>query len=259
MKIVRYEYGGRAQYGELKGEEITPLEGEFANFKSVSGAKPLSLNAVKLLAPSTPSKIVAVGPNYRAHLRAGVIAPPPRPFYWLKPSTAVINPNEQIVIPKDVPMICHESELAIVIGKRASKVSVANAKNFIFGYTCLNDVTAGVLTNPPVFQSSQYFVDGKICDTFAPMGPHIETDLDTSDLQLRCRINGEVRQDHRTSDMIWPCTELFSLISHVITLLPGDVISTGSPPGVGPISAGDRIEVEVQGIGILRNSAVSAE
>jgi 2-keto-4-pentenoate hydratase/2-oxohepta-3-ene-1,7-dioic acid hydratase in catechol pathway len=258
MKIVRYEQGGRAQYGELKGSEIMPLAGEFANFKPAVGVKPVALSAVKLLAPTTPSKIVAVGPNYHAHLKAGVIAPPPRPFYWLKPSSAVICTDETIVIPKDLPMACHESELAIVVGKKASKVSAADAKDYIFGYTCINDVTAGVLNNPPVFQASQYFVDGKIFDTFAPMGPHIETDLDTSDLQLQCRINGEVRQNHRTSDMIWPCPQLLSLISHTLTLLPGDVISTGSPPGVGPIAHGDKIEVEVQGIGILRSSAVIA-
>jgi len=258
MKIVRYEQGGRAQYGELRGSDITLLEGAFPNFTPVAGVQPVALGAVKLLAPTEPSKIVAVGPNYHAHLKAGVIAPPPRPFWWLKPSTAVISIDEQIVLPKEIPMACHESELAIVIGKRASKVSAADAKNYIFGYTCINDVTAGVLNNPPVFQSSQYFVDGKIFDTFAPLGPHIETNLDTSDLQIQCRINGEVRQNHRTSDMIWPCAQLVSMISQTLTLLPGDVISTGSPPGVGPIAPGDKIEVEVQGIGILRNTAVSA-
>jgi 2-keto-4-pentenoate hydratase/2-oxohepta-3-ene-1,7-dioic acid hydratase in catechol pathway len=255
MKIVRYDHGGRQQYGELKGDRITPLDGEFPNFKPTPGAKAVALSAVKLLAPTQPSKIVAIGPNYHAHLKGGATQPP-RPYYWIKPASAVLNPEEDIRIPGDAPSVCHESELAIVIGRKACRVSAAEGKSYILGYTCVNDVTAGMMHEPEKHFKSQYAIDGKICDTFAPLGPCIVTDLDPSDVQIQCRVNGETRQNHRTSDMYWPPATVVSLISHVVTLMPGDVIATGSPPGAAPFKAGDKIEVEVQGIGVLRNGAI---
>jgi len=254
MKIVRFEQGGRIQYGELKGNDITPLEGELASLKPVAGAKSVALSAVKLLSPTAPTKIVAVGPNYHAHMTGGRQAPP-RPFYWLKPASAVIGPDETIIIPKDVPTTCHESEIAVVIGKRARNVTEADAKKYILGYTCINDITGGMMHEPEKHMASQYAVDGKIFDTFAPLGPCIDTDVDPRDVQIQCRVNGETRQNHRTSDQIWSPYQLLSLISHVLTLEPGDIIATGSPPGVGPLKSGDTVEVEVQGIGILRNTA----
>lgn len=255
MKIVRYLYANQARYGELQDDKILPLEGTIDKLAPTKGASPVALNAVKLLAPTTPSKVVAVGPNYKAHLKGN--PPPERPYYWFKPSTAINDPEGEIRLPPNVPMVCHESELAIVIGRTASRVPRSEAAKYVLGYTCINDVTAGDMLDMTAFMQSQYFVDGKIYDTFAPVGPVIVTDLNPADLRIQCRVNGETRQNHRTSDMIFPPDQLVSLISNVLTLLPGDVIATGSPPGVGPIKAGDTIEVEVEGVGVLRNRAVA--
>lgn len=249
-KYVRFEYNG-VRFGELRGDQIIPLQGELPNF-SATGEAPIQLSAVRLLAPVVPSKIVAVGPNYRAHL--GGNPPPPRPYLWIKPTSALLDPEGEIRYPiTDVPMVCHESELAIVIGRTTSNVDVETARANIFGYSCINDVSAGELTNMAAYLQSQFFVDGKVFDTFAPLGPVIVTDINATDVRIRCRVNGEVRQDHRTSDQIWGPAELVALISRTLTLNPGDVIATGSPPGPGPLKIGDVVEVEIDGIGILRN------
>ena len=253
-KYIRY-MADEPQYGEIIDNRVHPLIGEFGQFTR-TGAPPIPLESVTILAPVSPSKVVAVGPNYHAHL--GGNAPPPRPYLWLKPSSALLDPEGEIELPQSAPMVCHESELAIVIGKTARNVSPEQAAGHIFGYTCINDVSAGNLADMATHMQSQYFVDGKINDTFAPLGPVIVTDIDPHDLRIQCRINGEVRQDHRTSDQIWPPAELVSIISRAMTLFPGDVIGSGSPPRVGPIEPGDIVEVEVEGIGILRNRAVAS-
>ena len=249
-KIIRYRLDGE-HYGELHGDEITPLEGAFPDFTPTSRPT-VRLDEVTVLAPVVPGKTIGVGPNYRAHLRGN--PPPPRPHYWVKPANTLLDPDGVILIPEGPPTTCHESELAVVIGRTARDVSAADAADHIFGYTCVNDVSAGLMHNPPEHLKSQYFVDGKIYDTFGPIGPWIETRLDPSDLRVRCRVNGETRQDHRTSDFIWTPAELVEFISHVVTLNPGDVIATGSPPGVAPLKPGDIVEIEVEGIGVLRNT-----
>ena len=253
MKIVRFEQDG-AHYGELDGDWIKPLAGQFGNLQP-SDAPPVALASVRLLAPVVPGKSVAVGPTYKAHL--GTNPPPPRPYLWIKPGSALLDPEGLIEMPEGAPAVCHESELAIIIGKTAKDVSVADAPAHIFGYSCINDVSAGQLNDMAAYLASQFFVDGKIYDTFAPIGPAIVTDIDPHDLRIQCRINGETRQDHNTSDQIWPPAELLSYISSVLTLNPGDVIATGSPPRPGPFAAGDVIEVEIEGIGILRNRAIA--
>jgi len=249
VKVVRYEQSG-AKYGEIRGELIFPLSGEFGAF-APSDESPVDLGSVRLLAPVTPSKIIAIGGNYHAMLNGR--PRPSRPFYFLKPSSAVLDPEGVILIPQSVPTAVHESELAIVIGKRARNIPVCDACDVIFGYTCVNDVTGGFLPDVEAHMQSEWLIDGKIFDTFAPIGPFIETDLDTSNLELYCRVNGEDRQRHNTSDMIWTPSELVSAVSHVLTLLPGDVIATGSPPGASPLHDGDLVEVGIEGIGILRN------
>lgn len=251
MEIIRFEKDG-IRYGELRGDEIIVLKGDLTNLEP-AGLPAIALASVRLLAPVAPSKIVAVGPNFHATMKGGPI--PPRPFLWIKPASTLLDPEGYIDMPPDVPMVCHESELAIVIGKTARDVSVADAADHILGYSCINDVSAGELTNIPAYVASQFFVDGKVFDTFAPLGPKIVTDIDPLDLRIQCRVNGETRQDHRTSDQIWNPYELVSRISHAMTLYPGDVIATGSPPNPGPFEAGDVIEVEIEGIGILRNHA----
>jgi 2-keto-4-pentenoate hydratase/2-oxohepta-3-ene-1,7-dioic acid hydratase in catechol pathway len=251
-KIVRYERAGAIGYGELRGDEVQPLDGDFPNF-APSGEPPVPLASVKLLAPVLPGKIVAIGPGYRVYMQGG--PGPERPYYWIKPTSSVQDPEGEIVLPPGIT-VNHEAEIAIVIGKRARKVSPEQAMDHVFGYTCCIDVTAGEMADMLAYQQSQLFLDGKIFDTFAPLGPCIVTGLDTSDLRIRFRVNGETRQDHSTSDKLFEYGKLVSMISHVLTLEPGDVITTGSIPGVAPMKPGDVVELEVEGIGILRNFAV---
>ncbi len=250
MKYVRYRHGNITSYGTLEGTTITPVEGPFGEFRP-SAQPSIPLDAVQLLAPTVPSKIIAIGPNYRAH--PGHEAVPL--MMWTKPASCLNDPEGVIELPPGHPAVNHEAELAIVIGKRAKQVHRTNAAEHIFGFTCMNDVTLGDFSTPGAFGRSPYFVHGKICDGFAPLGPCIVTNLDTRDLRLQCRVNGGIRQDHSTSDQIHEPAELVAAVSDYVTLLPGDVISTGSPPGVQPMRDGDIVEIEIEHIGILRNYA----
>jgi len=252
-KIARYSHAGAVRHGVVRGDMVQPMDGTFPDLVE-TGEAPVPLAEVRLLAPVVPSKIIAIGPGYKAHFKGNAV-PFARAHFWIKPTSTLLDPEGVIELPADVPMTCHESELAVVIGRRASNVPVESALDHVYGYTCINDVTVGNMLDPADFIASQWFVDGKIFDTFGPLGPWIETELDTTDLRIQCRVNGETRQDHRTSDRIWPLAEVIHRISTFMTLEPGDVIGTGSPPGVGPIVDGDVIEVEVEGIGVLRNSA----
>jgi len=252
-RIVRYESAGSTGYGELRDDEIHRLDGDFPDF-TASAAPPVPLASVKLLAPVLPNKIIAIGPGYKVYLQGG--PGPERPYYWIKPTSTVQDPEGEIVLPPGIT-VNHEAEIAIVFGKRARKVSPEQAMDHVFGYTCCIDVTAGDMADMLAYQQSQLFLDGKIFDTFAPLGPCVVTDLDTSDLRIQCRVNGETRQDHSTSDKLFEYDRLVSMISHVLTLEPGDVITTGSIPGVAPMQAGDVVELEIEGIGVLRNRAVA--
>ena len=199
-KIVRYLYEGHTAYGELIGTDIAPLEGSIGRLSPADRPR-VSLNRVRLLAPTTPSKVIAIGPGYRVHLKGGPA--PSRPYYWVKPASAVIGPDDVIERPADIPVVCHESELAIVIGKLSKDVPIEHASEHIFGYTCANDVSAGNLLNLEEYLKSQYLVDGKIFDTFAPIGPCIETNFAAESAQVVCRVNGTVRQNHNTSDLLF--------------------------------------------------------
>lgn len=252
-RIVRYESGASIGYGELRDDEIRPLDGDLPDF-TASTAPPVPLASVKLLAPVLPNKIVAIGPGYKVYTQGG--PGPERPYYWIKPTSTVQDPEGEIVLPPGIT-VNHEAEIAIVIGKPARKVSPEQAMNHVFGYTCCIDVTAGEMADMLAYQQSQLFLDGKIFDTFAPLGPCVVTDLDTSNLRIQCRVNGETRQDHSTSDKLFEYDRLVSMISHVLTLEPGDVITTGSIPGVAPMQPGDVVELEIEGIGVLRNRAVA--
>ena len=252
-KIVRFERAGSVGYGELRDDEVHLLGGNFPNF-SASGAPPVPLASVSLLAPVMPSKIVAIGPGYKVYMQGG--PEPERPYYWIKPTSTVQDPEGEIVLPPGIT-VNHEAEIAIVIGKRAKNVAPEQAIDHVFGYTCCIDVTAGEMADMLAYQQSQLFLDGKIFDTFAPLGPCIVTDLDTSDLRIQFRVNGETRQDHSTSDKLWEYDQLVSMISHVLTLEPGDVITTGSIPGVAPMAPGDVVELEIEGLWLLRSRAVA--
>jgi len=253
MKIVRYCWGGREQYGTLEGDRIEPLEGELQALTRTALAKSISLADVRLLAPVTPGKIVAAGLNYAKLVRDLKLEPPKEPLLFIKPSTAVIGPNDVIVYPPQTQELIYEGELAIVIARRASRVPQSEARRYVLGYTCMNDVTAVDLQT-----RDREFTRSKSFDTFAPLGPAIETAIvNPDDLELTTRHNGQLRQNTRTSDLIFKCDFLVSFISHIMTLLPGDVISTGTPPGVGQIKPGDRVEIEIEGIGRLTNTVAA--
>jgi 2-keto-4-pentenoate hydratase/2-oxohepta-3-ene-1,7-dioic acid hydratase in catechol pathway len=253
-RYVRYEHQGDVRYGRLDGEAIQPLEGEFAAFRPAA-LPTVKLGDVRLLAPTAPSKIIAIGPNFKAPFQGPDAFPPMDLTYWTKPASVLNHPEGIIELPPGVPAVNHEVELAIVIGRRAKQVSRERAADHIFGFTCMNDVTAGDFATRGAFQASGYFVFGKIFDGFGPLGPWIVTDLDTRDLHMETRVNGEVRQSHSTAGRIHEPDEVVARVSNIVTLEPGDVISMGSPPGVAPIVHGDVVEIEIENIGVLRNHA----
>jgi 2-keto-4-pentenoate hydratase/2-oxohepta-3-ene-1,7-dioic acid hydratase in catechol pathway len=207
---------------------------------------------VRLLSPFLPSKVVALGKNYAAHAREMGGDAPPTPLIFLKPSTSVIGDGDAIRLPPSSAEVHYEGELAVVIGTPARNVSPERALEHVFGYAAANDVTARDQQ-----RSDVQFTRSKSYDSFCPLGPWVETVLDPADLRLVTRVNGETKQDARTSLMIHDIPKQIAFISGVMTLLPGDVILTGTPEGVGPISAGDTVSVEIEGIGMLSNPVVA--
>ncbi len=252
MRLVRFLVGGRTAYGALEGEGIVELCG-FGQSAPVVPAGRFPLGAVRLLAPCVPSKIVAVGLNYRDHARELAMAVPESPILFLKPPTTIIGPEETIRYPAMSGQVDYEAELGVVIGKTAFCIEPADAGKHILGYTCANDVTARDLQ-----KKDGQWTRAKSFDTFCPIGPWIETELDPADLLVESYQNGDRRQSSRTSKFLFDIPHLVSFISQVMTLLPGDLIITGTPPGIGPLRPGDEIEVRIEGIGSLKNR-VSAE
>ncbi len=247
MRFVRFVQAGTATYGLLEGQEVTPLAGYPWEKVERAGA-PLPLDGVRLLAPCEPSKIVAVGRNYRAHAAELGNEVPTSPIIFLKPPSSVIGPGEAIVYPSASKNVHHEAELAVVIGRRCRSVQPEEVPGYIWGYTCANDVTARDLQ-----RLDGQWARGKGFDTFCPLGPWIETDMDASNTTVICRVNGEVRQHGSTADMIFDLPTLIAFMADAMTLEPGDVILTGTPEGVGPLAPGDRVEVEISGLGVLAN------
>jgi 2-keto-4-pentenoate hydratase/2-oxohepta-3-ene-1,7-dioic acid hydratase in catechol pathway len=235
-------------YGLLEGEEIREVSGPpWLSWSRTSRLWPAA--AVRLLAPVEPTKIVCVGRNYAAHAAELGNELPKEPLIFLKPPSAIIAPSEPIVLPPQSQRVEHEGELALVVGRRCSHLKDSDdAIAGLLGYSCLNDVTARDLQ-----KSDVQFTRAKGFDTFCPVGPYVETQLDPSDVLVETRVNGAVRQSGRTSLMIYPVAFLIRWISRVMTLFPGDVIATGTPAGVGPLVAGDDVEVSVAGVGVLRN------
>jgi 2-keto-4-pentenoate hydratase/2-oxohepta-3-ene-1,7-dioic acid hydratase in catechol pathway len=208
---------------------------------------------IRLLAPCLPSKVVALGVNYRSHGEEMGHRLPAEPLLFIKPSTSVIGPEGNIVYPESSQRVDYEGELGVVIKSVARHVSKDEAGKYILGYTCVNDVTARDLQ-----ARDKQWTRSKSFDTFCPIGPCIEPELDPSDLRLETVLNGEIKQQTSTSQLIFPVDELVSFISGVMTLLPGDVIATGTTSGVGPMQPGDIVEVNIEGIGTLRNYVVRA-
>ena len=248
MKLVRYRRQNQIAYGAVVGGMVHSLTaGPWQSPRL--GPAVVPLDEVQLLAPCEPTKIIAVGRNYAAHAAEHGAEVPAEPLLFLKPPSSVIGPGATIVYPEHLSAhVDHEAELAVVIGRRARLVSQAEALDYVLGYTCANDVTARDLQ-----RRDGQWTRGKGFDTFCPLGPWIVTDLDIADLAISCKVNGVVRQASRTSMMIFPVSELIAYASAVMTLEPGDVILTGTPEGVSPIKPGDRVAVEIEGIGILQN------
>jgi len=253
MQIVRFAVEGMVKYGILKDNLVQGLSGDpFQNFQAgrpfETDGSSYPLPQVKLLAPCQPSKMVCLGLNYRPHAQEFNQVLPANPLLFIKPSTAVIGPEDAIILPRDFKRVDYECELAVVIGKTAKEVSEAQARSYVLGYTCFNDVTERHLQ-----KEDGQWTRAKGFDTFAPIGPWIETAVDPDDLKLETWLNGEVRQSSRTSEMIFGVSRLISFISGVMTLLPGDIIATGTPAGIAPIKAGDVVEIKIEKIGTLRN------
>jgi 2-keto-4-pentenoate hydratase/2-oxohepta-3-ene-1,7-dioic acid hydratase in catechol pathway len=253
MKIVRYQDGSLVKYGVIEKETIREMEGDpFGHFHLTSKVK--KVGEAKLLSPCLPSKIVALGLNYRDHAEEVKLPIPDKPLLFIKPSTSVIGPGEAILYPKMSKRVDYEAELAVVIGKVAKNVSEEKAADYILGYTCLNDVTARDLQP----KDGQWTLS-KSFDTFSPIGPWIVTDMDPYQLEISSYLNGERRQHSNTKNLIFGPRQLVSFISWAMTLLPGDVIATGTPSGIGPMAIGDQIDVVIEGIGTLSNHVVKGD
>jgi 2-keto-4-pentenoate hydratase/2-oxohepta-3-ene-1,7-dioic acid hydratase in catechol pathway len=247
VRLVRYLAGERPRYGILRGSEIAELAEEgYTSLGRIRGVQPAS--AAKLLAPTVPTKVVAVGLNYRDHARELGMQVPGSPILFLKPPTSVIGPGDAIIRPAMSAQVDYEAELGIVMKDRVSRIGPGEAKAHILGYTCANDVTARDIQK----QDGQW-TRAKGFDTFCPVGPWIETELEPDDLLVESYLNGARKQSSRTSQFLFGIGPLVSFISHVMTLEPGDLIITGTPPGIGPMQEGDEIEIRIEGIGSLKN------
>jgi 2-keto-4-pentenoate hydratase/2-oxohepta-3-ene-1,7-dioic acid hydratase in catechol pathway len=248
MRFIRYSIGDeKPRYGWVFQDKVGPIEGEpFGEYRRLEAGMPL--DRVRLLAPVLPGKIIAVGRNYADHAKERGVDVPEIPLIFLKPPSSVIGPGDKIVMPPQSQRVDHEGELAVVIGKAGRWIQAEKAMEHVLGYTAANDVTARDLQ-----QKDGQWTRGKGFDTFCPLGPWIETDLDPTDMRVTCRVNGEMRQVASTREMVFTIQQLIAFISSVMTLVPGDVILTGTPAGIGALQAGDVVEVEIEGIGTLRN------
>lgn len=249
MRYVRFKHGETISYGTLEQHGLVrAMDGDpFTGF--VLQTHTYALDSIKLLSPCLPSKGVCIGLNYRDHAEEVHAVLPKSPVVFIKPSGCTIGPNESIIYPNLSKRVDYEGELAIVIGKHTHRVTKEQAPEHILGYTCANDVTARDLQAP----DGQWTV-AKGFDTFMPLGPCITDEVDPRNLRIESRLNGEVRQQSNTSNLIFTCHYLVSYLSQVMTLYPGDVILTGTPSGIGQMKAGDVIEIEIEGIGTLRNT-----
>lgn len=249
--IIRFrDKDQNVRYGVLKDDQINVIEGDIFATYSVTD-ETVDANEVKILAPIEPSKVVCIGLNYVDHAKEMDLEIPKEPLIFLKPNTTVIATEDDVIYPDQTEHIEYEAELGIIIGKESKNIEKEDAKDAIFGYTIANDVTARDLQ----FSDGQW-TRGKSFDTFCPIGPGIVRDIDPSNLNITLHVNGEVQQDSNTKNLIFDVEYIVSYVSKVMTLLPGDIIITGTPPGVGPVEAGDEMVVRIEGLGELRNKLV---
>jgi 2-keto-4-pentenoate hydratase/2-oxohepta-3-ene-1,7-dioic acid hydratase in catechol pathway len=252
MRIVRYQTkNDPARYGWLLENKIGPIEGDiFGDYRRLEALTPLG--EVKLLAPSQPTKILCIGRNYAEHAREQEAEVPKVPLLFLKPPSAILNPGEPIVLPRQSQQVEHEAELVVVIGKRGRNITTDESHDYIFGYTIGNDVTARDLQ-----KTDGQWSRAKGFDTFCPFGPWIDTEFDPSDAIITCKVSGQPRQMASSRDMIFNVNELIAYLSSIMTLEPGDIIFSGTPAGIGALLPGDTVEVEIEGLGKLTNPVVA--
>ncbi|NLD88621.1 MAG: fumarylacetoacetate hydrolase family protein [Clostridiales bacterium] len=253
MKYLRFNHNDKPVWASLEGDTAKILSAAPYNGGERTG-ETVPLDGIKLLAPCEPEKIVAVGKNYFDHIKeiGGDDAPVPEtPILFIKPPSAIIGPEDNIMYPEISERVDHEAELAFIMKKDAKNVKAENALEYILGYTCLNDVTAR-----DIQRKDGQWTRAKSFDTFAPVGPIVTDEVDPSDLHVECRVNGEVRQSSSTSCFMWKISELVEFITSCMTLKAGDVVTTGTPSGISPLNRGDKVEIELEGIGILTNYIV---
>jgi len=252
MKIVRFAAGKKVGYGVLRGESIQAIEGRpYSRLKLTEDY--YRLGEVRLLSPCQPSKVVCLGLNYLSHAKETNAPLPKVPLLFIKPSTAVIGPEDNIIYPDMSNRVDYEGELGVVIKKKAWRVTAEEALDYVLGYTCFNDVTARDLQ-----ASDGQWTRAKGFDTFAAIGPCIETELDPGNVALETYLNGELKQRGNTNDLIYSVPEVISFISNIMTLTAGDVIATGTPSGIGPMQPGDTVEIKIESVGTLRNYVVKS-
>lgn len=249
-RYVRYQHDGRTAFGVLEGDVVRELRGDLFADPQPTGRR-IPLAAVRLLAPVTPTKVIAVGLNYRSHL--GEREPASYPGLFAKYPSSIVGTGDSIVMPPDATDLHYEGEMVVVIGRRARHVSAADARRYVFGVTAGNDVSERAWQ-----RSDLQWLRAKASDTFAPIGPVVASGLNYDDLLLETRVNGEVRQSERTKDLIFDVATIVSYVSRYVTLEPGDVIFTGTPQTTRAMRPGDVVEVFLEGVGTLRNAVVRA-
>lgn len=258
MRIARFAKGEELAFGVVDGEPGAEVVNELAGHPFQPNPEPSGsqqpLADARLVAPVLPTKVVAIGRNYAEHAAEFGNDVPDEPIVFLKPSTSVIGPGEPIAYPNVSSDVQYEAELAVVIGRVCREVPKERVRDVVFGYTCANDVTARDLQ-----RREAQWGRAKGCDTFCPIGPWIETDVDPSDLAITCTVGDELRQSGRTSQMIYDVAALVAYVTEAMTLLPGDVILTGTPAGVGPLQVGERVSVGIEGIGTLTNPVIARD
>lgn len=258
MKYLRFiNKAGKRSYGMIDGDKITELTDAPYLEHSATGDV-YDVNAVKVVAPSEPTVIMCAGTNYMDHIREAnekmhvKTNIPKHPLIFSKAPNTIADPEQGVIYPTGVTRVDYEGELGVVIGKRCKKATRENALDFVAGYTCVNDVSARDLQ-----WDDEQWTRGKGLDTFCPFGPVVTDEIDPANVSIKTRVNGELKQDGNTSDMIFDVPALLEYISEWITLEPGDVVATGTPCGVGPVAVGDVMEIEVEGIGVLRNTVIA--
>ena len=252
MKFARFEANGEIFNGMAEADEITVIRGSFFNQYEMTDKK-YSISEISFLSPVLPTKIICVGQNYLGHIEELGVPVPKEPVIFFKPPSCLIGHEHPIIYPTDAKRVDYEGELAVIIKKEMRNVNKSDALNFVLGYTCFNDVTERNLVGSSPFLLSL----SKGMDTFGPCGPYIVTDLDPNRLMLKTFLNGELKQQDNTQHCVFSIQRVLSYICRYITLLPGDIVTTGTPQGIAPMQPGDRVEVEIEGVGRLKNSVAA--